>query len=138
MIKPGVKQYVVKEEDGVVVAIGDDICPARDANDAGLDFRGKGVLYSAIAHSTEHLYNDSWIHGGKGVARCADEDAFDENTGRIIASAKADGQLYRAMVKIYGRTIDELEQCLVEAKRLKGCYEEKEKRCNDVIETYKK
>ena len=76
------------------------------------------------------------IYRGKGVARCSGDDAFDVNTGKIIASAKADKQLHRQMVHCYDKTIRQLENVLAETKRLKACHEDKIRRCDDVIDSY--
>lgn len=132
MIKPGAKHYVIKEDDGVVVAIGNEIYPEQEASDARLNLDEKWLLSKVLSNNTRY---DN-IYRGKGVARCSDDDAFDVNTGKIIASAKADKQLHRQMVHCYDETIRQLENVLAETKRLKACHEDKIRRCEDVIDAY--
>lgn len=132
MIKPGAKHYVIKEDDGVVVAIGNEIYPEVEASDSRLNLDEKWLLGWMLSHNTRF----DIVYGGKGVARCSDDDAFDVNTGKIIASAKADKQLHRQMARCYDDVIGQLEDVLDEAKRLKACHEDKIKRCDDVIDSY--
>lgn len=131
MIKPGEKHYVINEDDGIVVAIGNEVYPENEASDARLNRDEKWFLSKVLSNNT---YDN--IYRGKGVARCSGDDAFDVNTGKIIASAKADKQLHRQMVHCYDKTIRQLENVLAETKRLKACHEDKIKRCDDVIDAY--
>lgn len=134
MIKPGAKHYVIKEDDGVVVAIGNEIYPEQEASDARLNLDEKWILAQMLENNTKC----GSIHGGKGIAYCSGDgdDAFDANTGKIIASARADKQLHRQMAHCYNDTIRQLENILAEAKRLKACHEDKIRRCDDVIDAY--
>lgn len=130
MIKSGKKKYYVSEKKRAVAAVSQ--CGQFYVTDdfyANAKTGTTDMLERAISITSGKL----WFDMKPGVARCADNDTFDESVGRIIASAKGDAMYHVQMVDIYDKAITGMKEAIALAEEMQQKHREKAIVCNDVV-----
>ena len=118
------KEYIVKPEEGIVVAFSypeftlESDCPLL------------GIVLTSMS------YDEPDLDHYKGIARCGEHDKFSEETGRIIASAKADEKYHRAEAGRYARAAAKLRQAVDIAERKANSHKKKASRIDNMLKKY--
>jgi hypothetical protein len=69
-----------------------------------------------------------------GVAICSDDDTFDLNKGKLIASAKAENEAYRVARNMLKTMLQQYENFLIGVRSQLDMFESFSKHNNDFIE----
>lgn len=130
------KKYIIKPEDNVVVAIGEEdyIKNIDSEMKRYCDSMTFALLQDLAAISAFNIYN----HSFKSVAKCDEYDEFNEKIGKEIAGGKADIKYHRAMANEYKKMIKVLEMAIEEVENLYNMHETKKANIEKSIEKYVK
>jgi hypothetical protein len=117
------KKTICKPDEKVVVTVIDK------CEDTYGEVARKGAVptqaITACLHNNYQYITNKEIMQGKsvairGVARCHDEDSYDEHRGIDLSSSRADMKYHKKMAKDYGTYIELLETALSDYKRLQS------------------
>lgn len=111
------KKFIVKKDEGVVVAIG-SFCTFDLAKDLGILHKNDDVL-EMLDIINPYLIQDTF----KGVAKLSPEDEWDESKGKDIAEAKMLIKYLKAKKKVLDKNLADIDivgQALAELADLQG------------------
>lgn len=130
MLKIGRKKYYTNRAKGTVAAVPSEIDLTEDFGPNGKE---KTAWLLCTALNATNGPAGTFFEPRAAVARCAGNDVFDENVGKIIASAKCDANIHMTAAASYDRAIAEMKAAIALAEEMKRKHVEKAEACNEVI-----